>query len=334
MKDAFLRIIEDRYTQLPFQKSLDEEGYLITSNALFNVNNNQIYTAPLVVSNITTTGTVTTYLPHNCNSGDTVTIANAQGFSVNPSGPYVITVTGTNTFTIAYTGTGTYTANSATITYANMIADYWHVLSIRPYFEKQIYNLSVTNATNATPIVLTLSQYNQLRTGDKIVVSGIVGSPAPPPSNNANGTFYIKVLNNFKIALYSDQDLQVPVAGNKNYVSGGIVSKTYWNDAKPYLPRTKISVLNTPTPDKPRFENAERFIKIYPLNVTCPKIEIDYVRQPDVFIDVADDVIDLTAYYPEKFLFHLTDVAAQMFAMPTRDPELNRMSSQQIQENP
>ena len=329
MKDAFLRIIEDRYNQLPFQKSLDEEGYLNTTNAVFNVTSNQIYTAPLIVTNITTTGTVTTYLPHNCTTGDTVVIANAQGTLVpSPNGTYTITVTGANTFTITYAGVGAYTANSATITYANMIADYWHVLSIRPYFEKQIYNLSVTNATNATPIVLTLSNYNMIRTGEQIVVSGVVGN------TNANGIFYAKVLNNFKVALYSDEDLQVPVAGNANYVSGGIVKKTYWNNAKPYLPRTKISVLNTPTPDKPRFENAERYIKIYPLNVPCQKIEIDYVRQPDVFINVADNIIDLTAYYPEKFLYHLTDVAAQMFAMPTRDPELNRMSSQQMQENP
>lgn len=328
MKDAFLRIIEDRYNQLPFQKSLDEEGYLNTTNAVFNVNNNQIYTAPLVVTKISTTGLVTTYLPHNCNTGDLVVISNSQGLTPSPDGSWVITVTGPYTFDTTYVGAGTYLANSATITYSNMIKDYWHVLSIRPYFEKQIYNLSITNATNATPIVLTVNQYSQLRTGDNIVISGVGGN------TNANGTRYIKVLNNYKIALYSDADLQVPIAGNANYTSGGIISKTYWNDAKSYLPRTKISVLNTPTPDKPRFENAERYIKIYPLNVTCSKIEIDYVRQPDIFINVADNVMDLTAYYPEKFLFHLTDVAAQMFAMPTRDPELNRMSSQQMQENP
>lgn len=337
-KDAFLRIIESRYKSIPFQKSLDEEGYLNTTNATFAVNANQIYTAPLVASNIvvvSTTATVTTYLPHNLITGDRVTFSNVAGLTPGITGTFSVTVTGAKTFTITVPAqTGTYTANSGTFTstnsagVSNMISDYWHVLSLRARFTPEFYNLKVTGATQASPIVVTVDKYNNLRTEDNIVISGVVGN------TNANGTFYIRKQNNFTFALYSDEHLQTPVSGTGAYVSGGTISKVFNNDAKPYLPKTKISVLNIPTPDKPRFENAERFLKIYPLNYVCAQIELDYVRQPDVFVDVADNVIDLSAYYPEKFLYHLTDVAAELFATPTRDPELERMQQQNIQENP
>lgn len=78
------------------------------------------------------------------------------------------------------------------------------------------YPTSVTGATNATPIVLTVA-YNGLADGQAITVASVGGNTA------ANGSYYAKVsgYDSTHFALYSDAGLTTPVAGNGTYTSGG-----------------------------------------------------------------------------------------------------------------
>lgn len=83
--------------------------------------------------------------------------------------------------------------------------------------------LSVTAATNATPIVVTTGASHNLSDGNQVVISGVVGNTA------ANGTFYVKVTG-FSVttfALYSDSGLTNAVAGSGARTSGGNVSIRY-----------------------------------------------------------------------------------------------------------
>lgn len=90
-------------------------------------------------------------------------------------------------------------------------------VSINPKLQ---YNraFTITNATNATPIVITTSRAHGLTTGNTVTVSGVGGN------TNANTTTTITVLTTTTFSLDS-------TTGNGAYTSGGIaVYSGGWND--------------------------------------------------------------------------------------------------------
>jgi len=91
-----------------------------------------------------------------------------------------------------------------------------------PYSAKDSINvdLSVSGATNATPIVVTTPTHS-LVDGDFVTISGVVGNTA------ANGSFYVKKMSNTSISLYTDKALSQPVVGNGDYVSGGDLARCF-----------------------------------------------------------------------------------------------------------
>lgn len=78
-------------------------------------------------------------------------------------------------------------------------------------------SLTVTGATNASPIVITATTHG-LTDRQPVTISGVTGNTA------ANGTFYVKVLTANTFALYTDNMLTSAVTGNANYNSGGIIA--------------------------------------------------------------------------------------------------------------
>lgn len=83
-------------------------------------------------------------------------------------------------------------------------------------------NLAVSDATNASPIVMTTPTHG-LADGDYVTQASVGGNTA------ANGSFYVKVTgySTTTYALYSDKALTVPVAGNGAYTSGGTVARLF-----------------------------------------------------------------------------------------------------------
>lgn len=79
-------------------------------------------------------------------------------------------------------------------------------------------SLSVTNATNASPIVITTSVAHGLVDRQPVTISGVGGNTA------ANATSYVKVLTTNTFSLYSDNTLSTAVAGNGVYTSGGTIA--------------------------------------------------------------------------------------------------------------
>lgn len=73
--------------------------------------------------------------------------------------------------------------------------------------------LTVTGATNDSPIQITTSGANSLTTGQTVVISGVTGNTA------ANGTFVITVIDNTHFTLNG-------TTGNGAYGGGGIVNGT------------------------------------------------------------------------------------------------------------
>lgn len=83
-------------------------------------------------------------------------------------------------------------------------------------------DLAITGATNANPIVITCATHG-LSDGDPVTITSVGGN------TNANTNAYAKVsgYSATTFGLYSDKALQIPIAGNSNYTSGGNVARLF-----------------------------------------------------------------------------------------------------------
>lgn len=81
-----------------------------------------------------------------------------------------------------------------------------------------VTTIAVSNATNASPIVVTCNRNHGLADGDQVKILGVLGNTA------ANGTWYVDVTGATTFRLYSDSTLVTPVAGSGAYTSGGFIA--------------------------------------------------------------------------------------------------------------
>lgn len=98
-------------------------------------------------------------------------------------------------------------------------------------------HLTVTGATNASPIEITTNEESFLADGDLVDIAGVLGNTAAnsPPSH------YAKRVDDHKFTLWSDAGLTSPIAGSGAYTSGGLVTNAastsppseVWNDSDP-----------------------------------------------------------------------------------------------------
>lgn len=83
-------------------------------------------------------------------------------------------------------------------------------------------NLAVSNATHATPVVITCDTHG-LADGDPVTIASVGGTTA------ANGNMFAKVTgySGTTFGVYSDKALTTPVVGNADYTSGGTVARLF-----------------------------------------------------------------------------------------------------------
>lgn len=333
-KEALITSIEKKYRSLDFQKEYDEIITSIKTEVVYSLNNNTISTAPIHISNVSfpsTTVTVTTNLAHNLAVGDLITISGVLGGVTNINGNQtVVSVTSDFVFTFTAPGlpAGAYTVDTGTISSSKMIVDYMHLLTVKTKYAQNIDSIDIEKISNASPIVITIDGQNNLRTGEQIYVSGVSGN------TNANGYRYIKKINKYKIALYSDAKLAVPVAGNSAFFVGGSIARVNYNYAQQYVSDRKISSFSPPSVDQPGYEMVRNKIKFYPISEVCSEITIDYISNDIKYIDSANTSLDLEQYYPAKFLYYVADEAANMFAQSIKDGELFQTSNFELNNNP
>ena len=337
LKDALISVVERVYKGDYQQKEWDDISFLTNTNVSLPVVSNYIQNAPVAIVGMTYNVpyiTITTLNPHGFSVGSTFQLQNVLGLNtapqmINGTTWTVHSVINQTSFTIlVYSCIGTYTSGSGSILGTLYLNDYWHLLSVQCTFTAPIYNVSIANVSNSTPAIVTINTRSNIRTNDNLTISGVVGSTI------ANGTFYVKRLTDFTFALYQDENFSIPVANNSAYISGGTISRVSNQYAQPLTSKQKIGVLNTPTPNNPYFEIANNQVKIWPINYNCTQVLIDYIRQPAVIIDATNNTIDLTAYYPEKFLFTIVNEAQTLYAMLSRDNELMQTSSMELNKNP
>lgn len=191
-----------------------------------NRNANGIWTIANVTSNtFTLTGSVGTYTitnatnaspivitvsnPHKFITGDTVLISGVGG-NTNANGTRTITVINTTSFSLnGINGNATYTSGG---TVNGVYAGFGYV---------SVDTFAISNASNATPIVITSVPAHRLVSGQIVTISGVGGN------TNANGTFSVVVSSTTQFSLYSTSSNlttgRTAIAGNGAYTSGGYI---------------------------------------------------------------------------------------------------------------
>lgn len=335
-KEALTKSIEERYRGLDEQKEYDDLSSLIKLNQVFALNNNKIYVTPIHISDISgaLTKTVTTTIPHNVIAGDNVAFSDVQGLTTTPAingiSFAVISATGT-TFTIDVTATsGTYIANSGQIIKVTsssgidkLIGDYNHLLAVKTKYNQQL-NCKMIDASNAQPIRIKVDKRNNLKSGDKIEISGIIGN------TNANGTYFIKKINSFNFDLYLDKDFLNPITGNGVYQGISSITRPLYKYVTNLFSNQKISAYEMATIDNPKVERGNQMLQIAPYDYVCSEISIDYISDTIQGIDVADAVVNLEDYYHIDFLYFVLDTAANLFSQRIKDDELYKTSSVEL----
>jgi len=326
----------DGYKALQKEESFADMSNMISTNKICLVNNNQIYTFQLDITGVTFAAldvTVVTRVPHNLAVGDNVTLSDIAGFvaaTLNGTAHTVATINSPTSFTFPIAAiAGVYTAGTGKIVshqldgLDKLIADFNYLLSVKQRYHENL-NCKIVSASNAQPIVMTLDKRNNVKTGDKITQSGIVGN------TNANGTFYVKKINAFKYELYRDKDFTIPVSGNGVYGGIGKAKRDYYKQATAIFSSTELDSFEQPSVSSPKFERGNGLIKFQPFDVPCTEITIDYFTTPPVAIDVTNGTVDLEDTYSEEFLYVVIDRAVNLISQAIKDTELYQTSMAEI----
>jgi hypothetical protein len=338
LKKALFEEIEDNYKNLAVQKNKDELGSLIKTEKPFTIWDNGINVGIVPISSVVvasgTTFTITFLWAHHLGTGISITLSEILGTplangtytftSGTPTaGQYVIVNSNTITLTVA-SATGTYTANTGIMTNSNIVTDYLHLLTAKVVFE-QSTKFTVNDATFASPIKLTINENNNLRSTEKIKVSGVGGN------TNANATSFIRKGKLKEMYLYSNEELTTAVAGNATYTSGGILKRIVENYCKPQESDKKIDWYKA-TVKNPLIETTQKQLMVYPKDKGAVTMYIDYITTETRELTVTS-TIDYELYYNRTFLDKVVNRATQNFANMVEDPTAYQMITAQINQN-
>lgn len=329
IRECTIEAIEARYMSPETQKQNDELSDVIVLEKEVSVRNNRVRTVPLVISTFTvagTTATISTSDTHQLQVGDTFNVIATEGFTPDLNGSYTVaTIVSDTSFTFTVpTVTGTWTQNTGRITHPYMLEDMMHPLAMETTFigTKEAEISTVTN----TGAILTFIVNTIFRTGTRIRITGALGVVG------LNGDFYVRSIGRGgkKVKLYTDQELTTQPTLTGTYQGQGKVKLIVTESATKLFPDRRIAPSSDAEEWRPKYGTDTSGFNLYPLESTCTALRIDYIKNPIITIDVADDKTDLEAYYPFKFLMQIKDRCVTSWMLRMRELE---MAAPQQQEN-
>ena len=214
-----------------------------------------------------------------------------------------------------------------TVSLTTAITDYDHFMDGLVSMVEDM-NLTVVGATikYLKPVIVKFNRILNLRTGDKLNFSGVLGT------TEINGIRYINMINSTQGELFTDAKLTIPVTSNNAYISGGTVQRYVDNWVQEN--NQKTAALGRPSLYYPKYEIANGLLKIKPLEITCAAILVDYIAKPTVFPDVTNSAIDLLLTYSNRFVYDIADTVAQKMGFDSRDSGLVQNSTAQLIQQP
>ena len=341
--NAFLRIIENKYRGMDTQKEFDELSELMVIDKRLLINNDRFRTVAVPIASVTTgllTTTFTFAAEHNLVEDDTFTVSDVSGTLTGVNVTHTVTavsITSDTIITLATASTGTATANTGSATTQHlstdsMLPDYLHVLAIKSYmYDTSTDGYSLYKVQAGTPGIVEFFRPNKIRSGDYVHSVELSGT-------NPQAFVILKQINEFKYEIYNASDrtmntpITVPVAPTNP--SAYVLRPVEENWAKYLQSDRRISQSGKPTVNEPRFNQHKNFILMHPQNASCPAVDVDYIRKPEVVIDVIDNVRDLNLFYSETLLNRLTDEAVKMFYQEVRDPNQYQIADREMLDNP
>jgi len=204
------------------------------------------------------------------------------------------------------------------------MTDYHHVMNVKAKYVMPL-GVAIVSATATTPLRITMASDVNLRDGEAVQIASV--------NAQANGTRYVKRLRNDLFELYSDSYLLNPIVGVTPFTGNGLINRIIYNDAYDMKSNRKFSNLNAPTVYNPYYEIANTVMKIYPLDLVCSQITMDYISIP-LYIDVTDSTVDLLATYSERFIYFIADESARLMGMSMRDDNLMMQSQSEMTNQP
>jgi len=330
--DAFIKVIEDRYKGIgSSQKELDEIAHVIVSGRQVPDRGNRFRVLPFPVSAISYNGTIVTFTldqVHDVIVGQQFTLSGATGI-VAANATYAATVVTSTSITAADPGlSGVYAPGSAGLTHDNMVSDYMHMLSIMCRGVDARPGVTVGSITTGATSKLSFNILTDLRDGDRVVLTGVLGVVGLPSSG-----VYVKRLNRFTYALFSDQDLNTALVTSGTYQGGGVAKRSSYRSGSYYMPDRDISDLSKPNLNVPGVRLSENYMRILPDSVVFDEVKIDYVRVPPVRIDLSNASIRLENYYTERFLGRVIDEAVKSLYEMAREVQQVAVVDASIQRN-
>jgi hypothetical protein len=341
--NAFLRIIENKYRGMDTQKEFDELSELMVIDKRLLINNDRFRTVAVPIASVTIGLLTTTFkfaAEHNLVEGDTFTVSDVLGTPTGVNETHTVTAVSIISDTVielATASTGTATANTGSATTQHlstdsMLPDYLHVLAIKSYmYDTSKDGYSPYKVQAGTPGVVEFFRPNKIRSGDYVHSADLSGT-------NPQQFIILKRINEFKYEIYNASDrtmntpITVPVAPTN--LSDFVLRPVEENWAKYLQSDRRISQSGKPTVNEPRFNQHKNFILMHPQNASCPAVDVDYIRKPEVVIDVTDNVRDLSLFYSETLLNRLTDEAVKMFYQEVRDPNQYQVADREMLDNP
>lgn len=329
IRECTIEAIESRYRSPETQKQNDELSDVIVLDRNISVRSNRVRTVPLIISSfvvVGTTATLTTLDSHQLVTGDSFTLANSEGFTPDLNGTYTVASVISPTiitFTVP-TVTGTWTQNTGQITHAYMLEDMMHPLAMKTTFVGGIsYTIASVNVSTAA---ITFNTKTPFRTGSQIRIENALGVV------NLNGDFYIQELGRAgkKAKLYTDAALTTQPVLSGTYQGSGKTRLIVTESATKLFPDRRIAPSSDADEWTPKYGTDTSGFNLYPSDLSCTSLEVDYIKQPVITVDVDDASTDLEAYYPYKFLMHVKDRCVTAWMLRMREPEF---AAPQEQEN-
>ena len=341
--NAFLRIIENKYRGMDTQKEFDELSELMVIDKRLLINNDRFRTVAVPIASVTTDPTTTIFTfaaEHNLVEDDTFTVSDVSGTLTGVNTTHTVTavsITSDTVITLATPSTGTATANTGSATTQHlstdsMLPDYLHVLAIKSYmYDTSTDGYSPYKVQAGTPGIVEFFRPNKIRSGDYVHSADLSGT-------NPQQFIILKRINEFKYEIYDASDrtmnTPIPVTVAPPNLSDFVLRPVEENWAKYLQSDRRISQSGKPTVNEPRFNQHKNFILMHPQNASCPAVDVDYIRKPEVVIDVTDNVRDLNLFYSETLLNRLTDEAVKMFYQEVRDPNQYQIADREMIDNP
>ena len=333
LREAEIKVAEKHYSTNKTQKTSDELSPLTVLDRAIPVRANRFRTLPFRITALTVVGTVATATvdaPHGLVAGDTFTLASVQGFTPGVDGTYpVVTVPSADQFTFTVPiQTGTWTEGTGSVTTAYMVPDMVHPLAIRPTFIAG-NQMAIEDVVVGTVSYLKFTRPNFIRNGSRIRISGALGV------TGLNGDFYCKFRNRVSYHLYTDAALSVPATLSGTYQGSGVAVLIVTEQATTLRPDARISY-STQASDEwtPKFGISENGINLYPSAKVCESVEVDYMKQPPVRMDVLDTDTDLELYYTFKYIMRVKDEAVNIFLLQMRELQVAQAEVATTQMNP